>query len=743
MVLFCERFRKEMQSRREEDHGRRASMECRLRDPKIERGISPYSMPSREVMKRSPRPRRCLSPPGRVVGGGDVRVEREHFRSQSPPFGRMNMRRGNYDGGFHSRDELRRKYEFCDIVDYEDEFGPGLDHSSFRGNADRDGVLGDARDHLLSGKPRVSERESMYRREYRLEAEREYTLRHAEDAGKSSLSSRNLETAGFNKESIQYPDPFLLEKLVALETYRKGEEHTTQSRDFSFSKGSASLSKDTSESKEFAGTFSRSSRENMMGSYQDDLSLPIEIHPSSSGQPVEQYSFAEVHQRHSLGTRRDSEAKHNDLLHYNRAAISPSVVEGWERDHLYSRSGFGKKDDYSYPSEGLRERRSSDDVDYYQRDITSSNVIEPNRPHTTNADYPQRRPRSSKSWDKPSLQDQSFSKYVYPDRSLAAVDEKVRLHIDPESANFEFDDGVFREAKVSLLNISPNDGLSRRRITRGSESDAFFMSGTESMRISSDNQYQMEMQEYELRRKAIYSDELDIYDPLRRSLKRKYDIDEDLSRHRTRDTLSVNTYNLNSSKYRNERDDVWNHHDAMDLLPSKSLKYNQNKYRRAGRKVDFVEHGEDLISDDRWFYHDPMDYKQEYSSKPFKPGIRILKGQPRHGLLDSYSSQTSNKRHSLTKNKEPDEPAYETQKSKNWVSSSESGPSEESKEFKELVQAFFLSFSKMLNGSVGTRKRYKEQGRAGSLFCIVCGKRSVFFVLKMLFGNCNGEINLF
>ncbi|KAL3520859.1 hypothetical protein ACH5RR_019008 [Cinchona calisaya] len=740
-----------MQSRREENHGTRSSTEARLRDPRMEMGSNPYLMPSREGMDRSPRLRRSLSPPGRVVGGRerrvglfeeegrdfdwkvggrDVRGERGHFRSRSPPVGRMDERRCDYDEGFPSRNELRRKYEFCDVVDYKVDIGPDLGYKSFRGNVDQDRVFGDASDQVLSGKPRVLERGSMYSGEHRSQAEQEYTLRHAEDAGKSSLSSRNMENARFNNESIGYPDPFLLDKLVALETYRKGEEYTTQYRDVSYSKGSASLFRDTSQLKEFAGTFSRHSRENMMGCYEDDMSLPREVHPSGSAQPVEQYSFAETHQRHSLGTRRGSEADHKDLLHYKRTAHGPSVVEGQEQDYLYPRNGSVEKNYYGYPSEEFRGRkRCHDDLGYYQRDIITSNVMEPNGQHITHADYSQRHLRSIDSWDNPSSQDQLASKYLFPNRSLAAVDDQVRLRMDPESANVGFDDRVLGEAEVSLLNISPNDGFPRRRTTRGSERDAFFVSGTESMRISSDNQYHLEMQEHDLRRKAAYSDELDTYDPPKRSLKRKYDIDEELCRHRTRDTLSGNTYNLNSSKYHNERDDEWNHHD-IDLLPSKSLEYKQNKYRKAGREVDFVQHGGDMISDDRRMYRDPVDYKQEYSSKPFKPGKRILKGQSRHGFLDSHDSQTFNKRRSLTQNvwlrgkdsKELDKPAYGTQESKNWVSSSESGPPEESKEFMEQVQSFFLSFSKMLNESLGTRKRYKEQGRAGSLFCIVCGK---------------------
>lgn len=728
-----------MQSRRNEDYGTRSSMAARPRDP-ID--INPYLMPSREVMERHPRPRTSLSPPGRVAGGGERRggsfeggrelgrqvggwnigAEREYFGTHSPGFGRMYERRGKYDERLSSRDELRRKYHFCDVLDYKDEFDPGLDHGNSGDNVDRERVLHNSCDQLSSGKSRVFG--SMYHEEFRSQSELEYISRHAEDAGRSSLSSRNLENARSNNENIKYPDPFLLEKLLALQ---KGEEYTTQSRDASYSKGSASFSKDNSQLKEFAGISSRGLRENIMGSYHDNRSLPIGVHPSCSAQQVEQYTSVEVHQRHSLGTRRISEANHDDLLRYKRATFSPLVVEGSEQDYLYSKNGFQESDDYTYPSAELHGRRHHhEDVAYYQRDVITSSVMEPNGQDVIHANS-QRGLRSSNSWDNPSSQDQLASKYHFPNRSLAAVDELVKTRMDPENANFELDHRVLAETEASMLNFSPNDGVSQKRTTRNSNRDAFFVSGTESMRSSSDNRYQMEMPD--LRRKAIFLDELDGYDPPRRSLKRKYDIDEEWSRHRTRDTL-LGTYNQNTSKYQNQRDGEQNHQDALNLLPSKCLEYNCYDYRGARRKVDFVDYGGDTTSNDPWLYCDPEDYEQEYSDKAFKPGKRILRGQQRQVFLDSDNSKTLNKRCSLAQNvwlrgkdsKVLDESAFETQESKNWVSSSESGPPEGSKEFKELVHGFFLSFSKMLNENLGTRKRYKEQGKAGSLFCIVCGK---------------------
>eukprot|EP01018_Ginkgo_biloba_P033071 Gb_05458 [translate_table: standard] len=53
---------------------------------------------------------------------------------------------------------------------------------------------------------------------------------------------------------------------------------------------------------------------------------------------------------------------------------------------------------------------------------------------------------------------------------------------------------------------------------------------------------------------------------------------------------------------------------------------------------------------------------------------------------------------------------------------------ENSEEFKRHVHSAFLRFSKLLNENPGKKKKYQEQGKAGSLTCSVCGRLSIEFV---------------
>ncbi|CAN6452392.1 unnamed protein product [Victoria cruziana] len=51
-------------------------------------------------------------------------------------------------------------------------------------------------------------------------------------------------------------------------------------------------------------------------------------------------------------------------------------------------------------------------------------------------------------------------------------------------------------------------------------------------------------------------------------------------------------------------------------------------------------------------------------------------------------------------------------------------PPENSEEFKQLVHKAFLRFSKQLNENPGQQRRYRGQGKAGSLVCLACGSLS-------------------
>lgn len=77
----------------------------------------------------------------------------------------------------------------------------------------------------------------------------------------------------------------------------------------------------------------------------------------------------------------------------------------------------------------------------------------------------------------------------------------------------------------------------------------------------------------------------------------------------------------------------------------------------------------------------------------------------------------------------------ETQEYSGTATKSE--PPENSEEFRQLMFNAFFKFVKQLNETPAKRKKYKEQGEAGNLKCIICG-RSVLYIMNCLF--IGGEV---
>jgi hypothetical protein len=119
-----------------------------------------------------------------------------------------------------------------------------------------------------------------------------------------------------------------------------------------------------------------------------------------------------------------------------------------------------------------------------------------------------------------------------------------------------------------------------------------------------------------------------------------------------------------------------------------------------------------------------------------------MNGHPRSGPLSWYNSHQTDRKsgvhrqHRIWKRNDDfgeDANVIDDDQSEEWVNLGEAEPPEGSEEFKQLVDEAFLLYSKRLNLNSAVQRRYKEQGKAGSLFCIVCGKRSVYFFCDMHF----------
>lgn len=224
-------------------------------------------------------------------------------------------------------------------------------------------------------------------------------------------------------------------------------------------------------------------------------------------------------------------------------------------------------------------------------------------------------------------------------------------------------------------------------------------------------------------------------------------------------TEGVHTYNLREDhmpkrKYFEEDMNLLDHRIATscEYTPSKVVDLydsgeqwmdDENSRRYISRKAGF-DHNKYKKPNTK-FYRQNLyasgDSHESYSdhAKKYKPGPKYMKGNRRHGPSSWIKSQNvdhRNSSHRPVKNwkKTEEENDYarvnDDDLSDDLVISTESEPPEDSEEFKQLIHETFLKCSKKLNMKPSVRKKYKEQGNAGSLYCIVCGRsRSKEFMI--------------
>lgn len=762
-----------MQSRRHEDFAAESRIPSRLRDRRIDFGADPY------LTARSPRSRRSLTPrrgegSQRLLSGNrrssslerrdygwDLRVggRVDRGRSRSPPLEQV-QKRPHYDEGIMSRDfplpaESYRRYETFDYVDMNnaDVNNTGLrdnygnKHSSLKGIREKefDGSRVDtSARRMVTEKSMVLEDGKGLGGEYRLPGNMGPTSKYDEQIGNFSSTQVNMGLGRFKDDRVRYPDVFLSGKLSVTEAYEKGEKRMFHSRDASHSiLPTTAQSKDlmgTSQFKEFASSSSGNWRANFPGTYRDDMPLPSEEYQRSSAKSTEPLIFSGYGQR--FDAERDPEVEHKGPTFYRRDTFSPTKAE--RRDFIYPRPGVREGEDYGYQSDEIyRGMALHEQADYDHKDLLRSSMMEgPITERVDNTEFPRRNLSNNSLWDHPSLEKQPGSNNIGMVRLSSAFKQGGQF-LDSGSAHAEFGRKASRELEMPPMGGSRGREISHMRSDYGFGRDAGPGSHKERMRRSPEFQYETGLHGFSVRAQGMKTDELGKYDLSYRTNKRKYTMDEEIDMHDSRIIMSSKWNNSSRTRDQTDRSEGWIDQVASGPLLSKRVGYDHDVNRRSDKRVSYendlsrrLERTSDrsdhfrVSASEDWFSHDE-DFP-EHSIKPYKSGGRHIKGHSGQGSISRYDSYHSNKRHVFPKpnnvwirgkdDKQMDAHAVDFEQSEDWVNSAKSEPPEDSEDFKRLVHNYFLSFTKKLNDNPGVRKRYKEQGRAGSLFCIVCGR---------------------
>lgn len=777
-----------MQSRRREDYSTLSPASKPRDQHRFKRGSNPYNGSRRDALERSPRNRQSLSPnrldgSRRVVGasrrsssterrdyawhvGGGSGARSDRMRSRSPPFEQV-QKRAQLDEGdiVMGRDyvlpmEFRRRYELSEHNDFkvgDDSLKSknvyGYQNSSHR--IGKDIEFSESRLSAGGGRGMLAQKsmaveDVVARGSYRLPQDLGPTSRYGETRGHISSSSQGVDIRQFEHERLQYRDPIAVDKLPIMDSYKDEEKHIFQSRDMAYPIGSASHSKDfasTSPLKDLTSSSSRMLRNEFLGSYQDGVRLPphSDGFSRSSGKLIDPIGFNAYGQNSLTDSAGGPEAGHRNLTYFQRGAYSPTRVDCEE--YPYPKLRETANDDRGYPSDDLYRMMPSRapldydnaKIDYGRRDLSRPSLMHPvvNRVDDNNQDS-YGNPRKGIILDHPTLQKQAVSDYVDMNRTSNASNQGGE-YFDSGCNQVEFGRRVSQDYENSHFGASQDHQISHLRSDYGFGKDAGPKFLKERLHSPPVSIYDTDMHRRSLRMQRMKK-ELHLCEPSDRVLKRMYSVVEELGAHDS--TKLMSKWNA-----RGELQDLydsgeeWIDEDTSVLYSSDAVGFDRNEYRKSRRIHDRLEYRQDFVTDDRLSSQDSFAHRQRHSVRLYKHGGRYTRDHPKIGSLSSQDLHHFDRRSGLQKqpnvwkrNDDYQEDVHEDydDPSEDWADPLESEPAEDSEEFKLLVHEAFLKYSKQLNGNLSVQKRYKEQGKAGSLFCIVCGRRFVFFSVIFL-----------
>ncbi|XP_049380689.1 uncharacterized protein LOC125845262 isoform X1 [Solanum stenotomum] len=523
-------------------------------------------------------------------------------------------------------------------------------------------------------------------------------------------------------EIARYPDPFLLDKLSAIEMLEREERTRFHPKDVSRYTEPALQSKDLalpSQYKECLATSSGTSRMNYAPMIQDDMHLLGDIHSRFSTKLRQPLYLNEYEENHSYNTLEDYAAGHKGLTSYQSDKVSSP--RGDNMDHVYPKGRPRDTSDYghSYVRTTLPEQAVLDN-----RHARAQILLEPLRENISDNEFPRRDVINSTSWDHHYLNKQPVSMSFFDGRSLARSTQD-QFYLDSNDTNVDTQN--VRESDIENLDVPCHEEIHIRRLDYNSSKDEHSNFYAEKGRRSPCLEHEMEMLGDRVRPKKIESGVIECNGHPIRSEKRKYILDEEMMGHSSgRIVFSDRKNNINRTQDIDYRNEVWDDQDASCLLSPENFE-DDEWLGKPERLYSRDLNGRVAATNGLLSYRGSINQGKGYLIRPYNPGKK-QKVYENPSSLRQYVSIQCNKKHHLTKNvwirdkddKQTEASDHVVKELKDQVACAKPELPEDSIEFTQLVHNFSLSYTKKLNESVATQKRYKEQGRAGGLFCIVC-----------------------
>ncbi|CAO2833239.1 unnamed protein product [Amaranthus hypochondriacus] len=564
--------------------------------------------------------------------------------------------------------------------------------------------------------------------------------RHVEPSGKYSTMDMHRVKDG----KTRYQDVISNEKLVKEIHYKDGEQSAHYARDSQYIDLPLSQTKDYGGEELLKNNPSTSSSIIVRGEYvnkiRDVRTLSSDGYPKRYGKDLEHHVSDEYGPRIVSDTRRGYETICRDAKCYACDAYQASRLE--HKEYMYPEVGVRVDDETAYVSqEHLYGKTKHARDEHVSRGFFRPDLMESHE-NIPNAEGSRRIIKNvgAREFD-------VIEKEMAPDYGDIRKSSDVLI----EAGNF-LDDGYSHgeiTRKVSNHHhVSDHGGLHEHDFDdphSGHGYGSYAPGGSDRTRLKNSSEYRnVELQRHAGGFERIKGDEIVNNDRL---LKRKYSAGEEVSRTESRSEMR-NKWNIASGN-----DDFYEHHiertsRRASIMQLKRPSGNEREqFYPETKRSSRDEHGRfyletEQMPDETYCHKDSNDvgwtsYQDhsgniyEHSGKPFKMGNRYLKGYTKSEPSKSYShvhhthQKTNHYKHqSLGQRNENDNnvaiPAQVADVPDESRAPWKSEPMEDSEGFKQRIQTAFLDFSKRFNENPTARKLYKEDGKAGSLFCVVC-----------------------
>uniref|UniRef100_A0A2P2JYG4 XS domain-containing protein n=1 Tax=Rhizophora mucronata TaxID=61149 RepID=A0A2P2JYG4_RHIMU len=672
-----------------------------------------------------------------ALHSGTGRTERVVSGNKSP---RYMLDRDRHKPHVDVDDDQRvaqRKYKYVEHLNYDDDRKSnrlkqvyGYDHHGGSSRLSDEWVYSgkscaDMERHGITGQKSVHVEDGMTRGPYQMPLRVVPTSTYGETGRHLPFLSRDVDDRLFEREKLHYQDPIPSERIQLTKYYKQNEEPVFHSRDVSYNKIPASLPKIfevPAQFNDFAGTSSGTMECEFPNSYRKGVPLPTSDYdcPRSHAEFMQPVHSNKYYQRSVVGMR-DLEAGKID---YPQGAYSPKRVINEDyldpkRQRLVNDDNLHRPDDLFRMIPPHSQLDFEHPVVYYEhKELSRLNTMNPFLDKIDHAKNSYENTRKNAAWAHSNIENLADTE----DHKCA---KDSREYLGSGYTQVEFERIESRENETSLSGFTQDDQISHVRSDYGFGREASPEFQKEIL------QDPMPTYDREILRQRM-QDEFIASEPSDKVLKRKYIMGEDMVNHDARTIMSSKWYRPEESEDLYDSGEEWIAKDTSFLHASRAKRFDHSAYRK-GRGI-YNSHGQlgDPASDN-WFSQDSLAHARRHSAINYKPAVKYIKGHPRPSSLSLYKSHQTDKRsgihrrHRIWKRNHEcneDERENDDDQSEDWTNIMESEPTEDSEEFQQLVDKAFLDYSKRLNLNSSVRRRYKEQGKAGSLFCIVCGRSS-------------------